>query len=288
MKMLHAYMTFSESIRIGLAEEVLIPCLGTEGLLANVLHVLEVIHRVRPDARVHIDWVLTGAEEGFRYGDVGTDVWAHLFRALGSCLQGSSVRAASALDFAFWGTGKEYLTGQELNQHRNDYNRTLEARMEIINQRVRNEVTDIDLRTLSGRFSVGVHRRVGNPKVANCQSDGTVPSVERFIECIREKIGTSLTADWKIFLASDDVQAVPPFRQAFGDRLVVRDHVQRTVADEPEVHYRNWGQLSLVDAEDVLIDTLLLARCKVLIHASSSISTFASLVNPALDLVSVT
>jgi hypothetical protein len=37
----------------------------------------------------------------------------------------------------------------------------------------------------------------------------------------------------------------------------------------------------------VLIDALLLARCDVLLHASSSVSTLAGLLNPALCLVRV-
>jgi len=93
--------------------------------------------------------------------------------------------------------------------------------------------------------------------------------------------------DYAVFLATDDADAVGVFRRAFGPRLVVRDDVQRTTADGVEVHFRDWDRLSLTDAEDVLIDTMLLSHCKVLVHASSSVSTVASIMNPALALVRI-
>ena len=88
-----------------------------------------------------------------------------------------------------------------------------------------------------------------------------------------------------IFLATDDADAVGVFKKAFGARLIVQDSITRTTASKPEVHFSDWGRLSLSDAEDILVDTLLLARCNVLVHASSSVSTMASLLNPSLTLV---
>ena len=92
-------------------------------------------------------------------------------------------------------------------------------------------------------------------------------------------------ADARIFLATDDAEAVDAFRDAFGSRLIVQDNVKRTTASEREVHFGDWQTLSLADAEDVLVDTLLLSRCNLLVHASSSVSTMASLLNPDLTLI---
>ena len=74
-------------------------------------------------------------------------------------------------------------------------------------------------------------------------------------------------------------------KRAFGSRLIVRDNVQRTTSDAVEVHFRAWDRLSITDAEDVLVDTVLLSKCDVLVHASSSVSTVASIMNRALTLV---
>jgi hypothetical protein len=66
--------------------------------------------------------------------------------------------------------------------------------------------------------------------------------------------------------------------------LIVRENVQRTTAEAPEVHFGAWGQLSIKDAEDALIDAVLLSKCNVMVHAASSVSTVASILNPALIL----
>jgi hypothetical protein len=78
-----ALRVFTASTKLGIVRSVVIPCYPEEGLLANLLHVLEVVHRVRPDASVHVDWVIRGTEIGFRYGDLGDDIWARLFQTLG-------------------------------------------------------------------------------------------------------------------------------------------------------------------------------------------------------------
>lgn len=281
-----ACRVFWHGLRLRLARNVCIRRIDDEGFMANLLHVLEVLQRVRPDARVHVDWSLTGTERGFRYGRAGDNVWTGLFKPLDPQPSNGYVRADVELDFALWGTGKDYLTEGALQQHRQAYYRTLVERVEVTNTRVLDAVRETYERSLRGRFSIGIHRRVSNAMLPSLQRDGVAPSIERFIEYARRNIPAH-PAEWAVFLATDDADTVPPLRRAFGPRLVVREPVQRTTADQPEVHFRDWGRLSLADAEDVLIDTLLLARCDVLVHASSSISTMAGLLNPALCLVRV-
>lgn len=284
-KIFTAIRVFSHGRRLRLATDVRLRHIEDEGFTANLLHALEVLHRVRPDARVHVDWSLTGTERGFRYGKVGENVWTGLFRQRDPQLREHSLVADVELDYALWGTGKDYLTGRALDRHRQAYHRTIAERIEIVNRRVLDTVSEISERSLRGRFSIGVHRRVDNAMLQGVQRDGVAPAVDRFVECARRHIPSD--GDWTVFLATDDAAAVPLMRQAFGSRLVVRERVQRTTANDAEVHYRDWEKLSLTDAEDVLIDTLLLARCDVLAHAASSISTMASLLNPTLRLVRV-
>jgi nodulation protein Z len=278
--------TFRQSLSVRLAHAVLIPRLGNESLLANVLHVVEVLHRVRPEALVHVNWILDGTEKGFRYGGVGSDVWAGLFASVGPRPNGRVVVAKTALDYAFWGSGKDYLRRQALRRHRRAYGPTLAKRIRIVNRRVHEEVNAIHER-FRETFCVGVHKRVANVSVAKCQHDGAVPAIEQFLDGVRAEVRGSVAKDWRVFLATDDTEAVPAFRAAFGGRLIVRDECQRTTWRDTEVAFRAWGALSLRDAEDALIDTLLLARCSVLLHASSSITVIASLVNVDLRLVRV-
>lgn len=285
LKFQSAHWVFLYSARLGIADSVVILRFRTEGLLANLLHVLESLHRTRPGARVHVDWVLQGNEVGFRYGNVGDDLWTALFRPLGPYPQGAPLRASLPIDFAFWGTGKDHLTGWRLRRHRKAYHVTLSKWLEVTNPRILQQVREISARSLEGRFCVAVHRRVPNTQVANLQAGGQVPSLNDFIGTAEAILAKRNAPDWAVFLATDDAGAIDAFRRAFGARLVVRDNVQRTTATAEEVHFRAWDRLSLADAEDVLIDTILLSRCDVLIHASSSVSTVAALMNPVLSLV---
>lgn len=285
IKMLQFCKVFRHSFRTRIARRLIVPRFETEGLLANLLHVIEVLNRVRPDASVHIDWILTGTETGFRYGKIGEDVWSQLFGSLGLHSHKRSLIANFPIDNAFWGNGKARLRGNALQHHRSIYHQTFTSCLEITNGRVREEVDRLYERRLRDCFCVGVHKRVGNWMVASCQHDGMVSPTEHFIECVRSQIQRSGATEWVVYLATDDSDAVPIFENAFKERLIVRENVKRTTYNQAEVHFQ--GDLSINEAEDVLIDTVLLARCSVLVHASSSISTVASILNPQLLLCHV-
>jgi hypothetical protein len=283
-------LAFVASVRAGIARSVVIPRYPEEGLAANLLHVVEVVRRLRPDAGVHVDWVLTGAESGFRYGKIGDDVWGQMFRPMGPRSSGTAHHADCRIDFAFWGTGKDHLQGKRLQDHRKIYHPIVLNRLEITSRRVLEEVRQIEERFFDRRFCIGVHRRVGNAMVADLQSNGYVPSHDALIRTIESMLSILAgegISDHSVFLATDDAEAVEAFRCAFGAKLIVRDDVQRTTSDAPEVHFRDWGRLSIADAEDVLIDAILLSKCSVLVHASSSVSTLAAIMNPSLALVRV-
>jgi hypothetical protein len=213
-----------------------------------------------------------------------------LFRPLGPPSRDAAHRAATRVDFAFWGTGKDYLSGRRLQHHRNLYHGVVTNRLELTNERVLDAVRQTREGFFDGRFCIGVHRRVGNALVADLQSKGYVPSIEALIKTVESMLsvltGQGLS-DHAIFLATDDADAVGAFRAAFGAGLIVREDVQRTTFDAPEVHFRDWGSLSITDAEDVLIDAILLSHCNVMVHASSSVSTVASIMNPSLVLVRI-
>jgi hypothetical protein len=288
LKLAAAVRVFIASARLGVARDVIIPRFPEEGLLANLLHVLEILRRVRPDARVHVDWALTGAELAFRYGEKGDDVWTRLFRTTGPRSAKTAYEAASRVDFAFWGKGRDHLSGRRLQKHREAYHSILLKWLEIKSPRVLEQVDEISQRHFHGRFCVGIHRRVGNPLVANLQRDGKVPSLQSIVQMVESILSVATrggVADYSIYLATDDADAVGVLKEAFGCKLIVRENVQRTTADGREVHFGEWGRLSTADAEDVLIDTVLLSQCNVMVHTSSSVSTVASIINPAMILV---
>jgi hypothetical protein len=278
---------FRASLPLRLARNVWVPGFASEGLLANLLHALEVLHRVRPDAVVHIDWVLRGSETGFRYGIPGECVWEKLFAPLDPQTSSGAFCADSLLEYAFWGTGKDYLHGTSLQRLRTAYNRTFRERIQVTNKRVLEEIRALNDSVMDGRFCIGIHRRVPNILVGNLQRDGKVPGATSFIKAAQSMALSSDRSDWAVYLATDDADAVPLMREAFGSRLIVRDHVRRTRCTQVEVHYAAWGTVHLADAEDVLIDTLILSQCNVVLHASSSVTTAVGIINPALLMVRV-
>jgi hypothetical protein len=269
------------------SKEVVIPRLGTEGLLANFLHVLEVLRRTRRDASVSVDWVLRGDERGFRYGKANEDVWQQLFKPLGQQSGGRLHSASAELDFAFWGTGKDYLSGAVLSAHRRSYNQVFSHHIHIVNPRVIDEVRKISDRSMLGRYCIGVHRRVDNAKVANCHIEGRVPTVEQISDAVTRHANMLCDHFWKIYLATDDLLSIEEFKRTFRDKLIYRPYVRRTSANACEVHQDDWNTVSSCDAEDALIDTILLSRCDVLFHSSSSISTAAGIMNPSLEMIRV-
>jgi hypothetical protein len=72
---LAAASPFFRNLRVSLARSIIIQRFGTKGLLAKFLYVLEVIARARANALFRVDWVITGTEKGFKYGDVEDHVW---------------------------------------------------------------------------------------------------------------------------------------------------------------------------------------------------------------------
>ena len=159
--------------------------------------------------------------------------------------------------------------------------------MEVTNPRVLAETERYYEQFMRGHFCVGVHRRVINGGTTFLQASRKMPSTQEVIERTRAEIHASGAASAVVYLATDDRDAVEQFREAFGDCLVVREEVQRTTSNDVEVHFQDWDKLSLVDAEDPLIDALLLAKCDVMLHVSSSVSTAVSFMNPNLRLVHV-
>ena len=88
----------------------------------------------------------------------------------------------------------------------------------------------------------------------------------------------------RIYLATDDADAPRLFKDAFGERVVVRDGVSR-VGEGHEVHMceMNLKPATLTEACDVLIDALLLAKCDVLVCGSSAVSLAVRFMKPAIE-----
>jgi hypothetical protein len=84
-------------------------------------------------------------------------------------------------------------------------------------------------------------------------------------------------------LATDVREAVDRFREVFGERLLVQPDVARAPAGGSQYEWSAPPGIAL--GEQTLIDALLLARCDVLLHATSNIATAAGYMNPRMRMV---
>ena len=166
---------------------------------------------------------------------------------------------------------------------------------------------DVDafaLRHFSGRFVIGAHVR--HPSHTVEQPGGVIAHEDAYVDRIRGELARrGLGGDgWTVFLATDQDRVVDRFRTEFGDRVVYLTDVRRT----REAEDAEFDQLSLAEknqdghqlqhlvaadpgawsvdmAKEIVRDAWLMARCNVLLHVVSNVSTAVSYMNPDLDLV---
>lgn len=133
---------------------------------------------------------------------------------------------------------------------------------------------------MAGRYCVGVHCR--HPRHAIECLHG-IPSPELFIARTRRLLPKG--RPWAVFLASDYEPAVTAFQAAFGDRLILQPGVTRarSAADDHVHHDQRAPAIAL--GEQALIDCLLLARCRTLLHVTSNLATAVGYINPQIRMV---
>jgi hypothetical protein len=83
----------------------------------------------------------------------------------------------------------------------------------------------------------------------------------------------------KVFLATDNAEAVHEIKELLGDRLLVRNF-DRSPDMNTELHH--WRRQTVRDAQDCLVDALIMARCCRIIHSVSNIATAVLYMNPAI------
>jgi hypothetical protein len=136
-------------------------------------------------------------------------------------------------------------------------------------------VDELDRTLLQGERVVGVHIR--HP------DKGELPrqqaSVEDAVAMARKEL---VSPRDRVFIATDHVEAVEQFREAFGPRLALQEGVHRSASDR-QAHYDVVSPSSRL-AVEVLTDALLLSRCAVLVHQVSNLATTVGFLNPDLKM----
>lgn len=86
--------------------------------------------------------------------------------------------------------------------------------------------------------------------------------------------------DLKIFLATDQAQYIPVFKDRYGERITYSDCFR---SDNEVAPFLRKELSPYKKGEDVLLDMLLLSRCNFLIKGSSNVGEMAMYFNPKLE-----
>jgi hypothetical protein len=133
--------------------------------------------------------------------------------------------------------------------------------------------------TVAGK-AVGVHYRHSEHDHENPRASA---SIDAYISRARRVLAQ--TGANSIVLATDVHEALDSFRAEFGERLLVQPDAARAPAAGSQ--YERSAPPGIALGEQILIDALLLARCDVLLHATSNIATAVGYMNPAMRMVYV-
>jgi len=129
---------------------------------------------------------------------------------------------------------------------------------------------------ISPQYTLGVHIRGTDFAYAS----PTKP--EQYIVAIHQHAKERNLEDFRIFLATDQVQFVDLFISEFGDRIITYESM-RSGSDVPVFLWDNADAYR--KGEDVLIDILLLSRCNFLIKSTAAVGEYALWFNPSLECI---
>ncbi len=167
------------------------------------------------------------------------------------------------------------------------------------------EIEEFVARHLRASFLIGAHVRHPSHVMEqpNAAMAYTQVYVDRIRHTLRKRDIDAAQGDWGLFLATDQDRVVDQFRAEFGDHVVCFTDVRRTRAEE-DAQFESMSEADrskeghqvqhLVAANpenwttrmawEVIRDTYTLARCQLLLHVVSNISTAVAYMNPAIEL----
>ncbi len=166
------------------------------------------------------------------------------------------------------------------------------------------EVDAFAARHFTGRFVIGAHVR--HPSHTVEQPGARIAHDDAYIQRIRAELARRALGEdgWVVFLATDQDRVVDRFRAEFGARVVYLTDVRRTREVEDAAFDRLTSAEKIQDghqlqhlvaadrrawsvdmAKEIVRDAWLMARCDMLLHVVSNVSTAASYMNPNLEMV---
>ena len=255
------------------------------GFFSNFNKVIHLIKKYDRGYDFKVDWTFRGSEIAFRYGDViGENIWNLFFEPLPfneEIEYSKTIFLDRYLDYSITHVNAHNLyLNQNFTKVRNLYHEIYHKYIKI-KPDILAEVNNFFDTHLAGNICLGVHKR----HVLHYREEHSkkVVPIGDYLEVIKQLMSQSGAE--KIFLATDEKEAVEAMKQAFGDRLICRqDIIRASVSESQEMHWQAKNSGSRLGRE-VLIDALLLAKCNIFLHGLSNISTAVSFVNPDLKMV---
>ena len=255
------------------------------GFFSNFNKVLQWLEFYKQDYDFRVNWTFNGSEAAFRYGDgIGENIWDLFFEPLPfdeNYQYVETIVQDRYLDYAITHVNvHQVYLDQNFGQIRQLYHQVYQQYIKV-KPDILKEVNEFYTNYLAGNVCLGVHKR--HLLHYREEYSKTALTVRDYLEVIEQLLSQSGAT--KIFLATDEEEAVGEMKKAFGDRLICRPHLTRaSVEESQEMHWQAKNSGSRLGRE-VLIDALLLAKCDLMLHGVSNISTAIAFINPHLEMV---
>ena len=228
---------------------------------------------------VRVDWQLDTPMAEFAYGTPADgNLWEHFFDPL-------QFPAAPSLERRTRGYADSGMTGVHAYRlykrgsgWRRGYGATYKSHIRVRAALVQ-RADDIWQSRMAGRFCLGVHVR---HRDHGHECPRPAPPADAFVRVARRLLPRD--RDVAVFLATDTTDSVERFETAFGNDLALQPGVRRARPGEQQLHHAQPAPGVELGAQ-VLVDTMLLARCHVLLHVVSNVATAAGYMNPTMRMV---
>ena len=200
--------------------------------------------------------------------DPKENAWDYYFEPIGSLNENDGVHN-SVQHIHHFIMPREHQTRVTMNKMINKY---VKVKPHIV------QVAD-DIVDKLGEDPLGVHVRMTDKY--NCVRNGepeshyplTVDHYKKHIDLNLEK------RDSKIFLATDDIHVLEDMEKTYGDKIVRADCTRST--DKISIHHHMGGD-KRKQGEEVLVDCLILSRCKHILKGVSNVALCAMFWNLSL------
>lgn len=234
---------------------------------------------------IEVDWSVVEKvpEAHFCYGrPEDGNLWLHFFEQLPfeQTPNLNTLRTNSYVDYSI--TGIEaydlYRSGSAWRYtYHQAYVRYIKLRPHISQM-----VEDFYSEQMAGKHCLGFHIRNA---LHSEHPGGGMPSLAEYIDKAKELIAKQTEGELVIFLAADVDEVVDRFSGAIDVPVVVQPNVQRASQSSKRQLQIDNPEPSVKLGRDVLIDCLLLAKCKSLVHTTSNVSTALGYINPQTEMI---